>query len=150
MGIPLIASARNLGVVFSAGPSRVGAVRAKRFSKAAVRRRKLAGLHRFSPVGATKVARSGLVASCSYGTLVTGLGDAQYAAVRREVGRTLPGKSAGRSLTVRLALSRSDPEPALDAAVVLGWCYLWWESTVPRRWLLLAWECGTGRSDASL
>ena len=56
--------------------------------------------------------------------LLTGLGDAQYEAVRREVGRTLPGKSAGRSLTVRLALSRNDPGPALDAAVVGVVCHL--------------------------
>ena len=150
MGIPLVSGARNFGMDYMAGRSKGGAVRATRFSKAALRRRTLAGLHRFSPCGATKVARSGLVASCSYGTVSTGLWDAQYSAIRQEVGRTMPGKNAGRSLTVRLALARVDPGPSLDAAVIVGCCYLWWESALPHRLLTLAWGMVTGRADASV
>ena len=57
----------------------------------------------------SKIAKAGLMPSALHGVRCMGMPPTRLKAFRTTVGRCLPGKHAGRSLTWRLAMHECDP-----------------------------------------
>ena len=75
----------------------------------------------------SKIAKAGLMPSGLHGVRCMGMPLTRLKAFRTTIGRCLPGKHAGRSLTWRLALHQCDPIHQCRIEPIVAWAEAVWD-----------------------
>ena len=75
----------------------------------------------------SKIAKAGLMPSALHGVRCMGMPPSRLKAFRTTVGRFLPGKHAGRSLTWRLAMHECDPTHTCRVEPIVAWAEAIWD-----------------------
>ena len=138
----LQASARQLGVDFTAGKGRSLETQHARYDKCAIKSTRWQALARAGAPTAA-VAQAGIQASTCWGACVLGISDTWLHRLRQQVASCVEGAKAGRSVALRLALStspRSDPAYQANSRPLLGWSSAIWAKLMPHALLAKAWS----------
>ena len=89
---------------------------------------------------ASKIAKVGLVPSGLHGMRCMGMPPPRVKAFRTTIGRCLPGKHAGRSLTRRLAVHECDPIHACRVEPIAAWTEAAWDEQLDGAQLHNTWR----------
>ena len=137
----LVYSTKNLGVDFAAGKRCKYTVRSERIKKLVHRVRRCKAL-RAAGARTTLLTRTGIVPAGTYGVKVTGIPDRQLLQLRRHVRNATVPRTAGRDLTVDLALLGRDVDPAYvcNREPILMWLRCCWDRVVPVEWTAIAFD----------
>ena len=88
----------------------------------------------------SKIAKAGLMPSALHGVRCMGMPPTRLKAFRTTVGRCLPGKHAGRSLTWRLAMHECDPTHTCRVEPTVAWAEAIWDEQLDDVDLHRAWR----------
>ena len=140
LGMRVVSHARILGVdAYGAGAARQRRTQYARLTKIKKRIPKVQFYKKYGAI-TSKIAKAGLMPSGLRGVRCMGLPPTRLKAFRTTVGRCLPGKHAGRSLTWRLAMHECDPTHTCRVEPIVAWAEAVWEEQLDDADLYRAWR----------
>ena len=140
LGMRVVSHARILGVdAYGAGAARQHRTQHARLTKI---RKRMPKVQFYKKYGAmtNKIAKAGLMPSALHGVRCMGMPPTRLKAFRTTVGRCLPGKHAGRSLTWRLAMHECDPTHTCRVEPIVAWAEAIWDEQLDDVDLHRAWR----------
>ena len=140
LGMRVVSHARILGVdAFGAGSARQRRTQYARLTKI---RKRMPKVQFYKKYGAmtNKIVKAGLMPSALHGVRCTGMPPTRLKAFRTTVGRCLPGKHVGRSLTWRLAMHECDPTHTCRVEPIVAGAEAIWDEQLDDVDLHRAWR----------
>ena len=133
LGMRVVSHARILGIdTYGAGAARQRRTQCGRLTKIKKRMPKVQFYKKYGAV-TSKIAKAVLMPSGLHGVRCMGMPPTRLKAFRTTVGRCLPGKHAGRSLTWRLAMHQCDPTHPCRVEPIVAWTEAVWNRAAGRR-----------------
>ena len=140
LGMRVVSHARILGVdAYGAGAARQRRTQNARLTKIKKRVPKDQFYKKYGAI-TSKIAKAGLMPSGLHGVKCMGMPPTRLKAFRTTVGRCLPGKHAGRSLTWRLAMHECDPTHTCRVEPIVAWAEAVWDEQLDDADLHRAWR----------
>ena len=140
LGMRVVSHARILGVdACGAGAARQRGTQYARLTKIKKRMPQVLFYEKYGAI-MSKIAKAGLRPSGLHGVRCMGMLPTRLKAFRTTVGRCLPGKHAGRSLTWRLATHECDPTHTCRVEPIVAWAEAVWDEQLDEADLHKAWR----------
>ena len=136
----VVSHARILGIdAYEAGAARQRRTHHGRLTKIKKRMPKVQFYKKYGAI-TSKVTKAVLVPSGLHGVRCMGMPPTRLKAFRTTIGRCLPGKHAGRSLTWRLAVQQCDPIHPCRIEPIVAWAEAVWDEQLDDADLHRAWR----------